>query len=193
MARKSINDLIIEYFMQHQNVDMPHGPVVDWVEEQYVDLYGRKPRDTWRAVRKLYETGYLIQVKKGVYRYDPDRVSTIAVLDFPPETKIRIFERDEYKCVVCGRGRETGVELCADHIKPKSRGGDDSLDNGQTLCTEHNLMKKNYSQTEAAKRYFIRVHKLAIANSDQCMVDFCNSIFDVYDQYGIDDHIQRPR
>ena len=44
--KKSISDLIKEYFKKHPNQDLQHGPVVDWVEEKYVKLYGRKPRDT---------------------------------------------------------------------------------------------------------------------------------------------------
>jgi hypothetical protein len=71
---KSISDLIIEYFKNHPNEDLPHGPVVDWVEEEYKKIYGRKPRDTWRAIRHLHQEGFLIKVKKGVYKYDPDFV-----------------------------------------------------------------------------------------------------------------------
>lgn len=70
---KSISDLIIEYFKNHPNVDLPHGPVVDWVEEEYKRIYGRKPRDAWRAIRKLHQEGFLIKVKKGVYKYDRSR------------------------------------------------------------------------------------------------------------------------
>jgi len=40
---KSISDLIIEFFMAHPNEEMFHGPVVDWVEEQYQKLYNKKP------------------------------------------------------------------------------------------------------------------------------------------------------
>jgi len=43
--KKSITDLIIEFFKKHPHQDMPHHPVVDWVEEQYLKLYRRKPRD----------------------------------------------------------------------------------------------------------------------------------------------------
>ena len=43
---KSIKDLLIEYFKAHPKKDMSHGPVVDWVEEKYKKLYGKKPRDT---------------------------------------------------------------------------------------------------------------------------------------------------
>lgn len=43
---KSITDLIIEYFKKHPKKELPHAPVVDWVEEQYMKLYNKKPRDT---------------------------------------------------------------------------------------------------------------------------------------------------
>lgn len=46
MNHKTISDLIIEYFKMHPNEELAHGPVVDWVEEQYVKLYKKKPRDT---------------------------------------------------------------------------------------------------------------------------------------------------
>jgi len=55
---KSIRDLLIEYFKAHPNEDMPHGPVVDWVEMRYKRLYNKKPRDTWRSIRNLHEIGF---------------------------------------------------------------------------------------------------------------------------------------
>ena len=33
---KSISDLIMKYFKKHPNEDLQHGPVVDWVTEQYL-------------------------------------------------------------------------------------------------------------------------------------------------------------
>jgi len=94
--------------------------------------------------------------------------------------------------VVCGRGRKEGVEICADHIKPKDKGGDNSVDNGQTLCMEHNLIKKNYSQTEAGKRYFIKIYNQAVDNGDEKIVKFCKDIFDIFNKHGINGHIKRP-
>ena len=93
---------------------------------------------------------------------------------------------------MCRQGREVGVEICEDHKKPKDKGRDNSVDNGQTLCTEHNLIKKNYSQTEAGKKYFIKIYKQAIANNDDKMVKFCKDVFDVYDKHKINGHIKRP-
>lgn len=57
---------------------------------------------------------------------------------------------------------------------------------------EHNLIKKNYSQTEAGKRYVIKLYEQAVAIGDKRMVIFCKDIFDVYDKHGIDKHIPRP-
>jgi len=189
---ESISDLIMRYFRAHPNRDIEHDPVVDWVEEQYVKLYRKKPRDTWRQIHKLHQEGKLIKVAKGIYKYDPKFVHETQLEDFPADVKKAIFKRDGYKCVVCGRGRKDGVEICADHRKPKDKGGLSNVENGQTLCTEHNLIKKNYSQTEAGKRYFIKIYETAKENNDEKMVRFCNEIFDIYDKHGINGHIRRP-
>lgn len=189
---KTISDLIIEYFKKHPNENLSHGPVVDYVESRYLKLYSKKPRDTWRQIRKFHQEGKLIKVKKGVYRYDPSYVKEIELFDFPPEAKEKIFRNDDYKCVVCGRGRLDGIEICADHRLPKDKGGTNTIDNGQTLCMEHNLMKKNYSQTEIGKRYFIKMYELAVKNNDERMVKFCRDVFDVYDEHKINGHIPRP-
>ena len=190
--KKSIGDLVLQYFKKHPKEDLKHGPVVDWVEEKYLKLYGRKPRDTWRQIRKFHQEGILIKVKKGIYKYDPDKVKKVELFDFPSHIKEAIFKRDGYECVVCGRGKKDGVEICADHIKPKDKGGTNTIGNGQTLCMEHNLMKKNYSQTEAGKRYFIRLYEQAVEVEDKKMIKFCKQIFDVYDEKGVNSHIPRP-
>ncbi len=159
--KRSISDLIKEYFKAHPKQDLRHGPVVDWVEKEYLKLERRKPRDTWRAIRKLHEEGFLIKVEKGVYRYDPDAVEQRELDDFTLEQKGQILKRDGYKCVVCGRGRRDGVELHVDHIKPKYLGGESTIDNGQTLCAQHNFIKKTLRQTETGKKMFIRLYELA--------------------------------
>lgn len=189
---RSVNNLIIAYFRRHPKQDLSHGPVVDWVTKQYLKEHDKPPRDPWRAIRKLYQEGTLVKVRKGVYRYEPDHVKGAKLFDFPANIKAAILKRDNYRCVVCGRGRADGVELCVDHIKPKDKGGDNSVGNGQTLCMEHNLLKKNYSQTEAGKRYFMRIYEQAVAKGDQNMIRFCKDVFDVYDKHKINGHIKRP-
>jgi len=136
--RKSIRDFIIEYFQARPKEDISH----DWVEEKYKRLYHKKPRDTWRSIRNLHERGFLIKVKKGIYRYDPDVMRQRELEDFTPQQKEAILKRDGYRCVICGRGRKDGVELHVDHIKPRYLGGKSTIENGQTLCAQHNLIKK---------------------------------------------------
>jgi len=71
---------------------------------------------------------------------------------------------------VCERGTKEGGELVVDHIKPKDKGRTNDINNGQTLCRGHNLMKKNSSQTEAGKKYFIKIYKRTLAANDRKMI-----------------------
>jgi len=187
--KKSISDLIKEYFKNHPDQDLPHGPVVDWVEEQYLKIYGKKPRDTWRGIRHLHEEGFLIKVKKGIYRYDPLFVKKRDLEDFTPEQKEAILKRDGYKCVICGRGKKDGVELHVDHIKPRYLGGKSTIENGQTLCAQHNFIKKTLKQTETGKKMFIRLYELAKKEGEEKLKKFCEEILNVYEKYNINGHI----
>lgn len=187
---KSITDLIIEYFKKNPNLELSHAPVVDWVEEQYKKLYNKKPRDTWRAIRMLHQKGFLIKVKKGVYKYDPNFVKKVELDDFSPELKKQILERDGYKCVICGRTEKEGYELHIDHILPKDKGGKATLENGQTLCSICNFRKKNYNQTESGKKMFIRLWETAKRINDKETQKFCEEILKTYDKYNINGHIE---
>jgi len=186
----SISDLIRQYFQAHPRQDLSHGPVVDWVEEQYLRLQGRKPRDPWRAIRKLHEEGFLIKVRKGVYRYDPELAEHKELDDFTPEQKEQILKRDGYRCVICGRGKEDGVELHVDHIKPKYLGGKSTIENGQTLCAQHNFIKKTLNQTETGKKMFIRLYELAKKEKNKELIAFCADILETYERHNINSHIK---
>jgi 5-methylcytosine-specific restriction endonuclease McrA len=188
---KPIRELVQEYFRNHPNTDLPHGPVVDWVTEQW-RLQGNQtpPRDPWRMIRRLHQEGWLIKVRKGVYRYDPEAAGKVELDDFTPEQKQAILERDQYRCVICGKGRADGVELHVDHIRPRHLGGRSEIENGQTLCAQCNFRKKVYKQTETGKRMFIRLLKLAEKEGDQQMVEFCREVLSVYERHGVNDHIR---
>jgi 5-methylcytosine-specific restriction endonuclease McrA len=191
-SKHTVSGLVLEFFTNHPCEEFTHNTVVDWVTERWLEENEHAPRDPWRATRKLHQEGILIKVRKGVYKYDPDQVQHKDLWDFPESVREEILERDGYRCVICGRGKEDGVELTVDHIKPRDHGGTNDKENGQTLCTEHNLLKKNYSQTEAAKRYFVKLYNKALATGDRKMIRFCRTIFDAYDMFGVDAHIDRP-
>lgn len=189
----SVRDLLMQYFINHPNQELEHGPVVDWVTEQWLIEHNTPPRDPWRAIRALHQEGFLIKVRKGVYKYDPEAVIQRELEDFTPEQKAQIFLRDNYRCVICGRGLQDGIEIHADHIKPKDKGGRAVIENGQTLCAEHNFRKKNYQQTETGKRMFIRLYELAKSQGDEDVMKFCAEILEVFERNGVNDHIEWVR
>lgn len=52
-----------------------------------------------------------------------------------------IMKRDNFRCVLCGRGAEDGVKLHVDHIIPVSKGGKTVRSNLRTLCEDCNIGK----------------------------------------------------
>lgn len=85
------------------------------------------------------------------------------------------------------------MEIHADHIIPKDKGGKAEISNGQTLCSEHNLRKKNYKQTETGKRMFIRLYDLAKAKGDNDLKRFCAEILEVFERNDVNGHIEWKR
>jgi 5-methylcytosine-specific restriction endonuclease McrA len=179
----------MEFFKKNPNRDVSHPEVVDWVTAEYLKRTGKVFRDPDRGIRKLHQVGYLKKIKKGIYRYDPKNINIRELDDFSPALKEAIFKKDGYKCVLCGRGQKEGFELHVDHIKPKDFGGEATLENGQTLCSQHNFLKKNSKQTETGKKFFIRLYELAKRENNQPLLHFCSEILEVFEKNNINGHI----
>lgn len=87
-------------------------------------------------------------------RSSPDESATLAAhsaaqkIRVMPAIRWQVFQRDQWKCVSCGRNSHNGAILHVDHIVPRSRGGLDSLDNYQTLCDACNIGKSNRDATD---------------------------------------------
>lgn len=64
--------------------------------------------------------------------------------------RFTVMKRDNFKCCMCGRSPATtlGLELQIDHIIPWSKGGETTIDNLQTLCTDCNSGKSNLSEND---------------------------------------------
>jgi len=145
-------NIIKEYFEMYPDIEIHTKDVIDWVTSTYLERTGKIFRDPDRGVRSLYQKGFLQKIAKGVYKYDPKYAQNKQQQDFTIAQKKEILERDGYRCVICGAGRENGVELHVDHIKPKDMGGLATTENGQTLCSQYNFLKKNLKQTETGKK-----------------------------------------
>lgn len=182
-------DIVIEFFKNNPDRDIRHPEVVDWVVETYKNRTGNVFRDPDRAIRHLAQSGFLVKIAKGVYRYDPKKVRQRKLYDFSSAQKQIILERDGFKCVVCGKGQKEGIELHVDHIKPKDFGGKATIENGQTLCSQHNFIKKNLKQTETGKKMFIRLYELAKSEKNEELRKFCADVLGIYEKHKINGHI----
>lgn len=185
-------DLVRDYFLARPNMDISHEESKKYLENEWLKLTGKRFEDSDRAIRHLKDIGFLVKVRKGVYRYDPEFANKQVVHDFDSKTKKAILERDGFKCIVCGLGPASGAELHVDHIRPRSLGGLNSMENGQTLCSSHNFLKKNYSQLEMAKRVFLKISqdlKSGKIEYDPKMKSFVEEILKAYEKHQIDGHI----
>ncbi len=59
--------------------------------------------------------------------------------------RYNVLKRDNFKCCACGASpaKDPSVELHIDHIIPWSKGGETTIDNLQTLCSECNIGKSD--------------------------------------------------
>ena len=75
---------------------------------------------------------------------DVSAIETKKELDFynTPENRLKIFERDGYKCHYCAK-QLTRFSATLDHIQPVSKGGDNSYDNLVTACLHCNAERGN--------------------------------------------------
>jgi 5-methylcytosine-specific restriction endonuclease McrA len=55
----------------------------------------------------------------------------------PPKLRAAVYERDGHACLHCG----TNSDLSLDHVHPYSLGGEDTMENLQTLCRPCNSRK----------------------------------------------------
>ena len=125
-----------------------------WADQEWRDLSGsaqllgmfcmasglRGPKYPARVVR---HTGWTREfVDAGIRELNTSPYSYLVYVDttrrrMPQTLANTVFARDSFMCRNCGTSRR----LTVDHIWPVSRGGDDSLDNLQTLCHSCNSKK----------------------------------------------------
>lgn len=158
----SIEAVAREFFEANPNRDLKQEEITAYILKKRPDA-----QDPWRAVRKLYQDGWLIKVDKGVYKRVPGYQAQADDEHFTPAVRDAIYARDRSRCIVCGNGPHNGYEIHADHIRPRHLGGQSTVENGQTLCSEHNLLKKTYGTYDFYTRLVARLEQEARAAGDQ--------------------------
>lgn len=93
---------------------------------------------------KVSTNQYIIGLKNNIYNTfgdDDEDEKQETVRTISGKTRLDVFERDDYRCQMCGRTVDDGIKLHIDHIVPFSKGGSNEMDNLQVLCHECNLAK----------------------------------------------------
>lgn len=191
--KQSLSSLVLAYFESRPFVELDHNDWVDEIMAEYEEIHGRVPRDPWRAARKLHQDGYLRKIRNGVYMYDPNLVYDTKLEPFTPQQRQAILERDKFTCVYCGKGEREGYDLHVDHIRARDRGGRAIIDNGQTLCSQHNFLKKNLNATESGKRMFMRLYTLSKREGEEHLEEFAAEVLSVFEKYDINGQIEWER
>lgn len=112
-----------------------------------------KFQDPSRSARKLAENKRIQKFPPNMarfYWYDPN-------LDDLPEEfddaeKAFILERDNSRCVVCGKGVTDGVKVSVGYALSTRRGGALNVDNGRTLCPTHRWTLETAQDSDEAKQ-----------------------------------------
>ena len=64
----------------------------------------------------------------------------------------KVKARDGARCTICGQGEEDGAIIEIDHLRPRSRGGEDVPDNLRATCRACNRIRGNRAMSDAAVR-----------------------------------------
>ena len=82
------------------------------------------------------------ELMKKAREVQPQPINQKKELDFynVAENRLKVFERDEYKCRYCGK-QLTRFTATLDHIQPASEDGDNSYDNLVTACLHCNSQR----------------------------------------------------
>ncbi len=91
--------------------------------------------DEIEACRKFRAKRKAAEPKPGVHYSEIDFYNV-------RENRIKVYERDEYKCRYCGK-QLTRFTATLDHVKAVTEGGDNSFENLVTACLDCNSRKNN--------------------------------------------------
>lgn len=66
--------------------------------------------------------------------------------------RFEVLRRDGFRCRYCGARPIDGVRLTVDHIKPRSKGGTDDIENLLTACSSCNEAKADSELTDNERK-----------------------------------------
>ena len=183
---KSQLEYVGDYFKSRPNEEIQTTKAKAYIEKKYLTETGKRFEDPDRAIRTLYQKGEIIKIRDGLYKYDPSYSGKDKTFhDFPEKIKKQILKRDNYRCVFCKFGKKEKAELHVDHKVPRDRGGPSTLENGQTLCSRCNFLKKNMSMNSLGKKIFENLLKESMKNKNKEMTKIAKEFLALFKKYNL--------
>ena len=183
---KSQLEYVGDYFKSRPNEEIQTTKAKAYIEKKYLTETGKRFEDPDRAIRTLYQKGKIIKIRDGLYKYDPSYSGKDKTFhDFPEKIKKQILKRDNYRCVFCKFGKKEKAELHVDHKVPRDRGGPSTLENGQTLCSRCNFLKKNMSMNSLGKKIFENLLKESMKNKNKEMTKIAKEFLALFKKYNL--------
>lgn len=131
------------------------------VYDSFVQIAKGKPERFLSLLKKLNDVIWQTEVDELVEQYEASIRSKEADeslleqakelagkrIKVMPSMRWQVFQRDNWKCVACGKHPDDDIWLEVDHIIPRSKGGKNEITNYQTLCNVCNIGKSNKNDT----------------------------------------------
>lgn len=122
----------------------------DYAKKEYLEKRWNDTTTFWKIFYgnniRYFLDELELEIKKLLYprEYPEMALPEIEVTPSPPLLPIpreQILARDHYRCLCCGEDRRSLLQI--NHIDPRARGGDNAVDNLQTLCRVCNGTKSD--------------------------------------------------
>ncbi len=110
--------------------------------------------------------------------------------DLSEETAWAIIRRDEFRCVLCGKSHKDGATIYVRCIIPLEQGGQPTLENGITVCSDHLDWNIFTDGIPSNRNLFVRTLNMALQTENVLIAEFCRRVLAIYDEHQIGDTIR---
>ncbi len=181
------NEFARDWFYKHQNQIFSAHDLRESLTAEYRAATGQEFGDPGKMIRQLCKDNFLQRVRRGFFKYDPDKESRELIELFTDEDKAAIFERDGFRCAVCRRGTDEGVEVSVCYAKSPARGGKLDIENGRIFCSRHRFISETAQDSSSQVRNLRRLVSLFPMNdrSGARAQIFWEELVDLIGTYGV--------
>jgi hypothetical protein len=181
-------DFALQWFQRQPHKKFTPAEIREFLAADFLAEHGKTFSDPNRAARTLVQAGRLQRSQKGMeqsFWYDPSLDTEPE--EFTSDEKTQIFERDSFRCRICGRGPVDNTPIFVGYAKSINRGGKLDVDNGRTLCGVHRWVLETAQDSAESAVNFRRLRaRLPRIGESPRATNFWNEFLELLKRYEID-------